>query len=176
MPRLIATPLQHRLKPLLLAGLLAIGAASALAQTPPPAADGAPKAQRGMRQDMREGGREGASPERMQQHMARRHADLKAKLKIEPSQEAAWTTFTEAMKPPADMHKRRTAIRDELQKLSSPERIDRMRALRTERQAAVDKRGDAVKTFYATLNPEQKKVFDSRPMMQGPGGHGMKHN
>ncbi len=190
MPRSISATLKNRLSPLLLASLLAVGATSAFAQTPPPAPDGAPKAQRGMRHDMREGapqaGRDGTmSPERMQQHMARRHADLKVKLKIEPSQEAAWTTFTEAMKPPADMQQRRKQIREEMQKLTSPERIDRMRALRTERQAVMDKRGEAVKAFYATLNPEQKKTFDSFPMMGEGGahggqgghhGHGMKHH
>jgi protein CpxP len=62
-----------------------------------------------------------------------------------------------------------------MQKLTTPERIDRMRTLRTERQASMDKRGDAVKTFYAALNAEQKKTFDSRPMMQGRDGHGGKH-
>ena len=171
---------QTRVKPLLtatlLAGLLAASGFSALAQSAPPATPGAtptqPQAHRGMRHDQRE---RAMSPERMQQHMARRTADLKARLKIEPAQESAWTTFTEAMKPPADMMQRRDAIRAEMQKLTTPERIDRMRALRTERQARMDKRGDAVKTFYAALNAEQKKVFDTRPTMQGRGGQGGKH-
>ncbi len=167
------------LQPVLLAALLAVGAVSAttaFAQSAPPATPGAtqtqPQAQRGMRHDH---GHRAASPERMQQHMARRAADLKARLKIEPAQESAWNTFTEAMKPPADMMQRRQAIRTEMQKLTTPERIDRMRSLRTERQASMDKRGDAVKTFYAALNAEQKKTFDSRPMMQGRDGRGGKH-
>ena len=83
MPRLISTPLRSRFTPLLLAGLFAVSASSAFAQNPPPATDSVPKAQRGMRQDAREAGpdsaREGAmTPERMQQHLARRTADLKA--------------------------------------------------------------------------------------------------
>ena len=170
------------IKPVLLAALLAvgaIGATTAFAQSAPPATPGAtqtqPQAQRGMRHDH---GDRAMSPERMQQHMARRTADLKARLKIEPAQESAFTTFTEAMKPPADMMQRRQAIRAEMQKLTTPERIDRMRSLRTERQVSMDKRGDAIKTFYAALNAEQKKTFDSRPMMQGrdgQGGRGGKH-
>jgi periplasmic protein CpxP/Spy len=171
--------LKTQLQPVLLAALLAVGAAgvsTAFAQSAPPATPGAtqtqPQAQRGMRHDH---GERGMSPERMQQHMARRTADLKARLKIEPAQETAWNTFIDAMKPPADMMQRRQAIRTEMQKLTTPERIDRMRTLRTERQASMDKRGDAVKTFYAALNAEQKKTFDSRPMMQGRDGHGGKH-
>ena len=131
---------------------------------------GGPQAQRGVHR-----GDRAMSPERMQQHMARRAADLKSRLKIEPAQESAWTSFTEAMKPPADMMQRRQAIRAEMQTLTTPERIDRMRTLRTERQSRMDKRGDAVKTFYAALNAEQKKIFDTRPTMQGRSGHGGKH-
>jgi periplasmic protein CpxP/Spy len=178
----MTTPFTTRLKPIFLAALLAIGAVgatTAFAQSTPPAAPGAtpahpqaqPQAQRGMRHDQRH---HAASPERMQQHMAQRAAALKAQLKIEPAQESAWTTFIDSMKPSADAFKRRQEIRAEMQKLTTPERVDRMRVLRTERQARMDKRGDAVKTFYAALNAEQKKTFDSRPMMQGRGGHGGK--
>lgn len=41
-------------------------------------------------------------PAKMEQMVARRAADLKAKLKITPAQESAWTSFTAAMKPPAN--------------------------------------------------------------------------
>ncbi len=175
--------LQSRLQPLLLAALLAAGAATAFAQSAPPAATGAtqaqaqtaPRAHHGMRHDQRD-------PAKMQQFMAKRQAELKAKLQIEPAQEAAWTTFSEAVKPSADAFKRRQEMHAEMQKLTTPERIDRMRTLRTERQARMDKRGDAVKTFYSALNAEQKKTFDNQPLMQGRGGrngrggeHGPRH-
>jgi protein CpxP len=43
--------------------------------------------------------------------------------------------------------------------------------------AAMDKRGDATKTFYATLTPEQQKVFDTHMMRpQGKGRMGMGAN
>lgn len=49
--------------------------------------------------------------------------------------------------------------------LSTPERIDKMRALRsqhmTERTSAMDKRDEATKVFYAALNADQKKTFDT---------------
>jgi len=169
-----------RVKPLLLASLLATSSLFAMAQNATPAAgpqDGQPKAQRGMMHNDRMGQMD---PAKMQEFMAKRQAALKARLKIEASQEGAWTSFTSAMKPPADLAKRRGEMRAEMQKLSTPERIDKMKALRAERDSFMDKRADAVKTFYAALNPEQKKIFDSRPMMQGPSDdrdhrHGRMH-
>ena len=59
-----------------------------------------------------------------------------------------------------------------MEKLTTPERIDRMRALRAQQAAEADRRGEATKTFYAALTPEQQKTFDSRGQhMRGKGGH-----
>ncbi len=117
-------------------------------------------------------------PAKMEQMHASHLADLKAKLKVTQSQEAGWTSFSEAMKPPMDMMAKRPD-RAEIDKLSTPERIDKMRTLHKEHMAAMetamDKRGDATKTFYATLSPEQKKVFDAEFSKMGPHGeHGSK--
>lgn len=117
-------------------------------------------------------------PARMQARIAKHQADLKVRLKITPAQEAAWTSYTAAMQPPARSGARpdRAAVRAELAKLSTPERIDKMHALRTGRMAemtaAMDKRGAATKTFYATLSAEQKKVLDSQRMGHDGKGHG----
>lgn len=122
-------------------------------------------------------------PAKMQARMDQRFDALKTQLKITASQESAWTAYTTAMKPPASMMAKRPDPA-ELQKLSTPERIDKMRALHTERMtdmnAAMGQRGDATKAFYATLSPEQKKVFDEGAMQRGgrhggmPGMHGMR--
>jgi len=128
------------------------------------------------------------NPARMQERMARHQAELKAKLKITPAQEGAWSAFTAAMQPPAGMMGQRPGAdqRAELAKLPTPERIDRMRALRTERMntmnAEMDKRAAAVKTFYAALSPEQQKTFDAEHQkmmarhdargLRGGHGHG----
>lgn len=102
-------------------------------------------------------------PAKMEQMHAKHLAELKAKLKITPDQESAWNTFSAALKPPVNAMKRPDMA--ELDKLSTPERIDKMHALRKEHMAAMDsaieQREQATKTFYATLNAEQKKVFDS---------------
>jgi Spy/CpxP family protein refolding chaperone len=117
-------------------------------------------------------------PARMAQMHAKHLTDLKAKLKITTSQEAAWSTFADSMKPPAGMMGKKHMDHAEMDKLSTPERIDKMRALHKERmasmEAAMDQRGEATKTFYAALSPEQKKVFDAEFTQMGQhGGDGV---
>ena len=168
-------------KHLLTAGLLAGLAASAFAQpaptAPAPGRDGQGYAHRQM-----DPARMQEHRARMEQRMAERMEFFKFKLKVTPAQEGAWTTWSSAMKPAANRPQR--PDRAELERLTTPERIDRMRSLRAARQAENDKRMDATKVFYATLNADQKKTFDaaSLEMLQhrggGRGGHGggMRHH
>ncbi len=161
------------LKPLLLVGLMATASFASFAQTTPanPPA-GQPGAHHGM---MHKGDHD---PAKRQAKMAQRQAELKAKLQLNASQEGAWNTFAASMKPPARTGQDHAAMRAEMEKLSTPERIDRMKALRAQRDAEMDKRAEAAKTFYATLNADQKKVFDAQPKRGGRGhggGHGGEH-
>ena len=55
---------------------------------------------------------------------------------------------------------------------SSPERIDAMQAMHTKHQAAMDQRNQATKAFYASLTPEQQKVFDERGLRHPGEGKG----
>ena len=48
----------------------------------------------------------------------------------------------------------------EFEKLTTPERIDRLNALRAQHAGLLDKRAEAAKRFYAALTPSQRKVFD----------------
>lgn len=170
---------------LILAGLLAsTGAAMAQGTDAAPAAlkpatsASASQNVRPHHGEHRMGNRDGA---KMQDRMAKRQAELKAKLKITPAQEGAWSTFTAAMQPPAPMMRGERPMatqRAELDKLTTPERIEKMQALRTQRMnemnAEMNKRGEATKAFYAALSPEQQKTFDAehRKMGERPGnGH-----
>lgn len=112
-------------------------------------------------------------PARMQSMMDKRHAVLKTQLKLTPAQEAAWTTFVASHKPPAGIKGQPVAMPD-MAKLTTPERIDKMKELRAqhmgEMTAAMDKHAEATKAFYAVLTPEQQKVFDAQAM-QGRGSH-----
>ena len=142
-------------KSLVLAGLLATLGATAFAADAPP-----PPPAAGMAQH---------DPAKMQERMQKRQADLKAQLKITAAQEAAWTTFTTSMQPPA---KGPRPDKADFEKLTTPERIDKMRAMRTTRDAEMDKRADATKAFYAVLSPVQQKVFDAHAMPHMRGGPG----
>ena len=92
--------------------------------------------------------------ERRQQHLTQ----LRQKLALTPAQDKAWSDFEQAMQPQANSAAR--LDRQAMQKLSTPERIDQMRAQRTQRAAAMDARGDATKAFYAQLQPAQQQTFD----------------
>lgn len=108
--------------------------------------------------------------EKWQQRQAQRAEQLKQKLQLTDAQQPAWNALQQAMQP--QTHAR--LDRAEMQKLTTPERIDRMRAQREQRAAEADQRGQAVKTFYAQLSAEQQKVFDTQAM-HGPR-HGMRHH
>jgi hypothetical protein len=140
----------HTSRRLLLGTLLATSSAIAAAQAPAPVAE---------------------APTPMQQRMAERHdqrmADLKSQLKITPAQEPAWSAFTATMKPPAQAARMN---RGELNNLTTPQRIDLMQERAAKRQAWMKERGDAVKTFYAQLSPEQQKIFDARAARFGQQG------
>jgi hypothetical protein len=97
---------------------------------------------------------------RMQQRMAERLGELKQKLAITPAQEGSWATWTAALQPTP--HQR--PDRAQIQAMTTPERIDQMRALRAQREAEMDRRMDATKAFYGSLSADQKKVFDAESM------------
>ena len=173
-------------KHFLLTALMATCGFAAMAQNATPTAPAA-GAQPQMQDRMHRGDHSNTRERLFGNHherMAKRQAELKTKLKITPAQEGAWTTFTASMKPPANMAggmgmRHDPKVKAEMDKLTTPERIDQMRVLRAERMttmnAEMDKRGAATKTFYAVLSPEQKAVFDAVAMRGGRhGGHGMR--
>lgn len=116
-------------------------------------------------------------PARRLARFERHSAELKARLQLRADQEAAWTAFNDAVRPPAQPPSH--PDRAELAQLSTPERLDRLEKLHQQREQAMSQRHQATKTFYAALDAEQKKVFDTetqRLMEHRPGaGHGMPH-
>jgi Spy/CpxP family protein refolding chaperone len=148
---------------LLLTTLAAALAGSVFAQTtaPAPAADAASaKAREHKRMD----------PAQRQERFQQRMADLKQKLQITPQQENAWTTFAGAMQPPQGQRPR--IDREALASMTTPERIDQMRAMRDQRNMQMDRRAEATKAFYAALTPEQQKTFDEIGAQRMSRGHG----
>ena len=157
-------------KRLLLAALLAAASAFAVAQTPAPAASATPAA--GEHHAQRDPAQR---HQRMAEHHAQRQAELKAQLKLTPAQEGAWTTYTAALKREPRQPR---ADRAEFEKLTTPQRIDRLQSLQAERQQRMAQRGEVVKTFYAQLAPEQQKVYDQQTLRRHAPGqrHGKPHH
>ncbi len=165
-------------KHLVVAGLLAVlGLANAQTPTPPQAPGSGPGHMMHERHAQGDPARMQERMNRMQERMTAHLAAIKQKLQLSPGQEAAWNNYVGALQPAGNMKR---PDRAEIDKLTTPERIDRMRTLRVERMAQMDKRTDATKTFYASLTPDQKKVFDTETVNRGrhggPGGHHGHHH
>lgn len=93
------------------------------------------------------------------EQMAQRMLQLHDALALTSDQEAAWTTFVNAMSPPATQTKPDWAA---LSALTAPERMDKMLTMMKEREASMAVHVAAVKAFYAALTPAQQKTFDQR--------------
>lgn len=111
---------------------------------------------------------------KFEQQMAKRQARLHDKLKLTAAQEPAWTAFIASAKP--RQQGERPAHVD-FAKLSAPERMEKIIAMQKEHLSMEESRLGALKTFYATLTPEQQKVLDHS--MGGKHGrwghHGPRH-
>ena len=125
---------------------------------------------------------------RMAEHHQQRLDQLKSRLQLTPEQEPAWRAYLARTGPgsyaahSADRaDKAERPRRPDLASLSTPERIEQMKAWQAERDAARQQRMDATLSFYRALDPKQQQVFDqvtaSGFMRAGmkAGGHGGKH-
>ncbi len=81
-------------------------------------------------------------------------------LHLTPVQEMAWKTYRGALTPDPAAQARQRAAQMLMPSLSTPRRIDLINAEMEADLAALRKQGDAVKTFYAQLTPDQQRVFD----------------
>lgn len=108
--------------------------------------------------------------EKIQQRIAKHHAELHARLKLTAAQEPAWKTFTDATTPAAMPT---PPERKDMEKLTTPERMEKMLERAKEHQAKMQDRLAALKTFYAVLTPEQQKTFDDS--YRHMGQRGMRH-
>jgi hypothetical protein len=127
---------------------------------------------------------DGAMRERMREHMQQRRQErfqhriesLKRILQLSPAQDGAWNSWVGAMRP---AQRAQRPDREAFARMTTPQRIDAMRQTRAQRQAEMDRRADATKSFYAQLNPQQQKAFDEISLKfghrMGRGGHGHHH-
>jgi protein CpxP len=117
------------------------------------------------------GGMQGMHHERQggdfKERIARRQAALHDKLKLTGNQEAAWKTYIAAATPPAPPAR---PDRAQWEKMSAPERMEKMMTMMKEREAPMAAHLAAMKTFYATLSPLQQQIFNDN-VGGGTGGH-----
>ena len=110
---------------------------------------------------------EGRMHERMAKQWEKRQAELKTKLHLAAAQEPAWNTFVQGIKMPA-ARLAQPMDHDAMAKLSTPERMEKMNAMREANQATmqahIKQRTEATRTFYNQLSAEQQKVFDAETL------------
>lgn len=100
-------------------------------------------------------------PEKRAEFFQKKMTDLHGKLNLSAAQDPAWKKFTTAMQPPADEQRPDKSTMD---KLTTPERLDRMQTHMAEHQQRMQQRNAAVKEFYGQLSDSQRKVFDENFM------------
>ena len=109
-------------------------------------------------------------PAQMRAHMA---DHLRTVLQLQAGQDVALNAYLDALKPPAGAKEHMGRQADEMQHLSTPERLDRMAARMDEQHSRMMARIAATKQFYAQLSPSQQKAFDDlAPMMMHHGKRG----
>ena len=116
-------------------------------------------------------GEHGRSPERMKEHFDKRQGALHDKLKLNANQESAWNAYIAKIRP-TDMPKR--PDRAEIDKLSAPERMEKMLGFMKEGEKRMADHLAATKEFYAVLTPEQQKTFNDE-FGRGRRRHGGTH-
>ena len=97
---------------------------------------------------------------------------LKTDLKLTPVQEAAWAEFAGKITGDRKGWEEKHKGLESLAGLPVVERMEKMLAFSKEHLAKQEARLDATKTFYATLSPEQRQVFDKGFNFDHHGGPG----
>jgi len=113
---------------------------------------------------MFQSGASGDSKDKMAAFIEKRQAELHQQLKLSAEQEPAWKTFSEKMQAALPQER---PNREEMRKLSTPERMDKMLALMKGHEQQLETRAAALKAFYAVLTPEQRKLFDEQAARHG---------
>ncbi|QBE63405.1 Spy/CpxP family protein refolding chaperone [Pseudoduganella lutea] len=104
-------------------------------------------------------------PVKRAERIEQRQQKLHDALKLTANQETAWKTYIAAIKPQQPVGR---ADRVSFKELNAPQRAEKRLELSKARIAHQETRLEALKTFYATLTPEQQKVFDEQ---RGHGKH-----
>jgi protein CpxP len=87
-------------------------------------------------------------------------------LHLTPDQEGAWRTFEADSAPdPMEQARQRNAA-EMMPTLAAPRRVDLSIAVMRADLKTLERRGEALKAFYAALTPQQQTVFDQQTAPQ----------
>ena len=100
---------------------------------------------------------------------ARDAGELHAALHLTEAQEANWRNYQQALEQDPVTQARHRSAQMMMASLPTPRRIDLLDANMQADLEVMHRQGEATKAFYATLTPEQQKVFD-RQTLPVPGG------
>lgn len=90
-------------------------------------------------------------------------------LNLSPQQEDGWKAFQQSYAmDPAAMARQRDAGAA-MARMTAPQRVDQSIGMMKDDLDALQRRGAALKSFYATLSPQQQRTFD-RETLQAPEG------
>jgi hypothetical protein len=104
-----------------------------------------------------------------QQAGADQLTQLRQDLHLTPAQDAAWSAYTAALQPSAEMVDRHRAAQELMPTLTTPRRIALIQANRARDEADLRRQGLAVMAFYSQLTPEQQRTFDADTLPRQSG-------
>jgi hypothetical protein len=85
-------------------------------------------------------------------------------LHLSAGQESAWQLYRSAADIPDKAQARRQAASGMFRTLDAPHRMDLVEAEMRQELADLDRQSRALKAFYATLTPDQQRIFDARTL------------
>jgi hypothetical protein len=116
----------------------------------------------------------------MGERMAHFQARLHDHLKLTAAQEPAWNAYVAAIKPQAPAagaaHQDHRADWKAFAALPAPQKMEKMLDMQKKHEAMQEHHLAALKTFYATLTPDQQKTFDHSMMMGMHHRHHGRHH
>lgn len=113
-------------------------------------------------------------PEAKQKRLQKLHDSLN----LSASQEKAWDDYVAVVnKHHGPRGERPRPPREEFEKMTAPERLEKLLEGMKRHEAYLQEKLDATKAFYAELNSSQKEIFDKEAVFhrphhrRGPRGH-----
>lgn len=90
-------------------------------------------------------------------------------LNLRSDQEASWESYARTLAMDPQEAARRRDFAERMPRLTAPQRVDLSIQMMQADLATMQRRGAALKSFYATLDPEQQQIFDRETMQPPPG-------